>query len=147
MLNLPDWVNRFIRDKSCPHCDELFFGCQILQIGVRVRDIEDTNTGYCLCFDAKCNNCDNIISTTIVTDVIFNSKQIVNEIHKALNKEVKCKNNKKPLKSHKIVVQNRTEYKIPDHEREELSKFLSENNDYGLFLKFINAPDINYKKR
>ena len=150
MLNLPDWVNRFIKDKNCPHCDEKFLGCQILQIGFRIRDVEDPGSGYCLCFDARCNNCENIISTTIITDVIFNSRQIIDEIYKTMDKDdVKKKKNtlRYKQKINKTNSKNTIEYKIPDHEHEELKKFLTKNDDFESFLKFIGAPNIDYKKR
>jgi hypothetical protein len=146
MLRLPEWAQKFIENKECPYCGHFLKNCKILHMGIKLRSEEKLNDGCCLCFDARCKKCENIASTTIVTDINFSALQIANEIYKALEELSVVKSSKK--KNNKISSKeiHKKKYKIPDSESGELKKFLQLNDDYESFLKFIGVSDFEIKK-
>jgi len=146
MLRLPEWAQKFIENKECPYCGHFLKSCKILHMGIKLRSEEKPSDGCCLCFDARCKKCENIASTTIVTDINFSSLQIANEIYKALEDLSVVKSTGK--KSNRNVSREiyKKKYKIPESESGELKKFLKHNDDYETFLKFIGVSDFEIKK-
>lgn len=146
MLRLPEWAKKFIENKECPYCGDFLKNCKILHMGVKLRSEEKPSDGCCLCFDARCKKCENVSSTTIITDINFSALQIANEIYKAIDEfgivePAKKKNNKNTSRE-----THKRKYKIPDSERNELKKFLQQNDNYEDFLKFIRVSDFEIKK-
>jgi|688.fasta_scaffold164876_5 hypothetical protein len=146
MLRLPEWAQKFIENKECPYCGHFLKNCKILHMGIKLRSEEKFNDGCCLCFDARCKKCENIASTTIVTDVNFSALQIANEIYKALEDFSVVKSTKKKNNKNVPIDTYYKKYKIPDSESSELKKFLQQNDDYESFLKFIGVSDFEIKR-
>jgi hypothetical protein len=146
MLRLPEWAQKFIDDKECPHCGHFLKSCKILHMGIKLKSEEDPSDGCCLCFDARCKKCENIAYTTIVTDINFSALQIANEIYKALQDIIVVKSTRK--KGNRSISReiHKKKYKIPESESVELKKFLQQNDDYETFLKFIGVSDFEIKK-
>jgi len=133
MLNIPDWANNFMRRKECPYCHGAMGQSVIVQVGIKLHNGEKP----CLYYESSCNFCGKISHTTIFTDADLSPYQLAAEIYNSYDSEDVIVQHSKVGNSKN----KKSKFKAFDKEFSNLKIFMSKNDNYVEFLKYIGLTD------